>query len=130
MIAKRLVLAALLSLATAASASAQGNPTGTISGRVLSDAGRCPASPSRRPRPTCRASRTAVTTENGDYILPLLPPGTYALSFELQGFRTLQQTTKVAVGQAVPVNMALVVAAASKRSPSPGRSSASRRPRR
>ena len=112
MIAKRLVLAALLSLATAASASAQGNPTGTISGRVLSDAGALPGVTVTATSPNLQGSRTAVTTENGDYILPLLPPGSYALSFELQGFRTLQQTTNVAVGQAVPVNVALVVAAA------------------
>ena len=111
MIAKRLVLAALLSLSTAASASAQGNPTGTISGRVLSDAGALPGVTVTATSPNLQGSRTAVTTENGDYILPLLPPGSYSLSFELQGFRTLQQTTNVAVGQAVPVDVSLVVAA-------------------
>ncbi len=78
MIAKRLVLAALLTLATAASASAQGNPTGTMSGRVLSDAGALPgvtvtatspnlqgsrARPSRRKTATtsCRCCRRAPT---------------------------------------------------------------------
>ena len=114
MIAKRIALAALLTLATAAIGAAQGNPTGTISGRVVSDAGSLPGVTVTATSPNLQGSRTAVTTENGDYILPLLPPGAYALSFELQGFRTLQQTTNVAVGQTVPVNASLIVAAASE----------------
>ena len=100
---------------TATGVAAQGNPTGTISGRVLSDAG--PSTWRDRhsdlPQPPGQP-RQRVTSENGDYIMPLLPPGTYTLSFELQGFRTLQQTTNVAAGQTVPVNISLAVAAASE----------------
>jgi outer membrane receptor for ferrienterochelin and colicin len=114
MTAKRLVLAALLTLATATGVAAQGNPTGTISGRVLSDAGPLPGATVTATSPNLQGSRTGVTSENGDYIIPLLPPGTYALSFELQGFRTVQQTTNVAAGQTVPVNISLTVAAASE----------------
>ncbi len=112
--AKRLILAAVLALAFASAAFAQGNPTGTISGRVLSDAGPLPGVTVSATSPNLQGSRTAVTTDNGDYILPLLPPGSYTITFELQGFRTLQQTTDVAAGQNVPVSVSLVVAAASE----------------
>ena len=114
MTAIRLILAAMLALTAAPAAFAQGNPTGTISGQVLSDAGPLPGVSVTATSPNLQGTRTAVTTENGDYILPLLPPGTYTLTFELQGFRTLQQTSNVAVGQTVPVNVNLIVAAASE----------------
>jgi outer membrane receptor for ferrienterochelin and colicin len=114
MTATRVVLAMLLAVVTAPLAFAQGNPTGTISGRVLSDAGPLPGVTVTATSPNLQGTRSAVTSDNGDYILPLLPPGDYALSFELQGFRTLQQTTSVAVGQTVPINISLQVAAASE----------------
>jgi outer membrane receptor for ferrienterochelin and colicin len=114
MIRPRLPLGALLALATATTAWAQGNPTGTISGRVLSDAGPLPGVTVTATSPNLQGTRSAVTTENGDYILPLLPPGSYTVNFELQGFRTRQQTTSVAVGQTVPLDVSMIVAAASE----------------
>ena len=103
MTATRLVLAMLLAVVTAPLAFAQGNPTGTISGRVLSDAGPLPGVTVTATSPNLQGTRSAVTSDNGDYIIPLLPPGDYTLNFELQGFRTLQQTTSVAVGQTVEI---------------------------
>ncbi len=41
--------------------------------------------------PNLQGVRTVVTTENGDYVLSLLPSGTYTVSFELSGFQTGQQ---------------------------------------
>lgn len=37
-------------------------------------------------------ARTAVTSEEGNYRFLALPPGTYALKFELDGFKTVNQT--------------------------------------
>ena len=110
----RSVLAILVLLAAAPAALAQGNPTGTISGRVLSDAGPLPGVTVSAASPALQGVRTVVTSENGDYIVALLPPGTYTVTFELQGFRTLQQTASVAVGQTVPLDATLSVAAASE----------------
>ena len=42
-----------------------------------------------------RAARTAVTGETGDFVVNLLPIGTYTVSIDLQGFQT--QTTQVTV---------------------------------
>lgn len=55
--------------------------------------------------------RTIVTSENGDYLLPLLPPGTYTVNFELSGFERLQRTVTVAPTQVVPLNVTLGAAA-------------------
>src|SRR5215471_6672736 len=34
-------------------------------------------------------SRSAITVENGTYTIPLLPPGTYSVTFSLPGFQTV-----------------------------------------
>ena len=42
--------------------------------------------------PNLQGTRTAVTAENGDYVLTLLPSGTYSVTFELSGFERVTQT--------------------------------------
>ena len=70
---------ALASIATAQSTN------GTISGRVLdSSGGALPGVTVTVESPNLQAARTAVTSGNGDYQFPLLPSGTYAVTFELQ----------------------------------------------
>ena len=105
MISKRLVCTLLAILATAASAFAQGSPTGTISGRVSSEAGALPGVTVTVTSTALQGSRTAVTSENGDFIIPLLPPGTYKVAFELQGFRTIEQNVNLAAAQTVPIDI-------------------------
>ena len=108
MISKRVVWTMLAILATAASAFAQGSPTGTISGRVSSEAGALPGVTVTATSTSLQGSRTAVTSDNGDFILPLLPPGTYKVAFELQGFRTIEQEVNLAAAQTVPVDVRMV----------------------
>jgi outer membrane receptor for ferrienterochelin and colicin len=114
MMLKRLLSAMLMTLLAASPAFAQGSPTGTISGRVNSDAGALPGVTVTATSPALQGSRTAVTSENGDFILPLLPPGTYVVTFELQGFRAVQRTADVAAAQTVPIDLVLSVAGASE----------------
>ena len=64
--------------------------------------------------PALQGSRVAVSSENGDFILPLLPPGTYKVTFELQGFRTAEHSANVGAGQTVPLDVGLTVAGASE----------------
>ena len=72
--------------------SAQGNPTGTISGRVTDPQGLpVPGTLVTVVSPALQGVRTATTSINGDYILPFLPAGEYEVKFELQGFNTLTQ---------------------------------------
>ena len=114
MILKRTVSMVLGCLAVASLALAQGSPTGTISGRVRSDNSALPGVTVTATSPALQGSRTAVTSENGDFILPLLPPGTYTVVFELQGFQSVRQEASVAAAQTVPIDVALAVAGVSE----------------
>ena len=41
--------------------------------------------------PVLQGVRTAVSSANGDYIIPFLPAGDYTVTFELQGFATVKE---------------------------------------
>ncbi len=63
-------------LAAAATGSAQ-TTTGTITGRVVDDQNLpFPGVTINAAGPAVQGIQTAVTSENGDYIVPLPPPGT------------------------------------------------------
>jgi len=80
-------------LTPAASVFAQGNPTGTISGHVTDpDSLALPGVAVTAASPVLQGMRTAVTSVNGDAIIPFLPAGEYTVTFELQGFATVKQT--------------------------------------
>ena len=89
-----LLLAALLGGGSHAYAQAT---TGTISGRVVSsDAQSLPGVTVATTSPMLQGMRTAVTSASGDYLIPLLPPGAYSVTFELDGFQTVRRTQQVA----------------------------------
>jgi Carboxypeptidase regulatory-like domain/TonB dependent receptor len=57
-------------------------------------------------------TRTVVTTASGDYSAPLLPPGNYEVTAELQGFdNSVLRNVQLQVNQTVRINVALTVAA-------------------
>src|SRR5712664_4574627 len=100
----------LLSLAilasSAAVASAQGNPTGTISGHVVDPDGLAvPGATVTVASPALQGLRTATTSPNGDYIIPFLPAGDYDVTFELQGFKTVKRTIGVKMAETQPLNV-------------------------
>ena len=85
----RCFLVLALTLAIAASAAAQGNPTGTISGRAVDPEGLpVPGVVVTAASPGLQGVRSATTSSNGDYIIPFLPAGDYEVTFELSGFQT------------------------------------------
>lgn len=54
--------------------------------------------------------RTTVTNESGNYDVQLLPPGEYALTAELAGFRTQQRTgVRLTVNQAARIDFTLEI---------------------
>src|SRR5262245_11094746 len=82
------VLVLLLGLALAPSAQAQALQTGVITGKVSDNQGaRAQGVQVTLTGPALLTPRTAQTDPEGVYRFPSLPPGSYALSFELQGFR-------------------------------------------
>src|SRR6185369_8234770 len=60
--------------------------------------------------PNIPRAQTTITSETGSYRLANLPPGTYALTFELSGFRTsVLQGLRVSVGAALEQNVGLEI---------------------
>ena len=57
-------------------------------------------------------TRTTVTADNGSYLMPAMPLGTYKVTAELQGFATIvREGFRLGVGDTVTVNFTLKVAA-------------------
>jgi len=110
--ATRLVLASFICLLAAGAASAQDASSGTIAGLVRDEGGGV------LPGVTVEAAspaliekvRTAVTDDEGRYRLVDLRPGTYTLTFTLQGFRTLRrEMVEISTGAVATVNADLAV---------------------
>jgi hypothetical protein len=95
---------------TAAPAAAQ-STTGTISGRVVDSQGLAiPGVTVTATSPNLQATRETVTSENGDYILTLLPSGTYRLVFELAGFQRVERSVGLAPTQNLPLPIEMGIA--------------------
>ena len=60
--------------------------------------------------PSLQGQRTALSSENGDYIFTILQPGAYTLSVEAQGFERFTRTVAVAPAERVAVNPSLSAA--------------------
>lgn len=108
--------AACLAGLCAPAAFAQGggaSTTGTIQGRVTDTSGGVlPGVSVTATSPSQIGVQVQVTNENGLYRFPAVPPGVYALSFELPGFNTVQRTgIQVLLGFTATVNVELPVAA-------------------
>ena len=52
----------------------------------------------------------AVTNSEGAFVLPLLPPGPYNLTAELQGFAAFKRALRLTVGAAITINPTMQVA--------------------
>ena len=57
--------------------------------------------------PVLPGVRTSTTSANGDYRLPLLPPGTYTIKYTLSDGTTLTRVTSVLLEQRTVVNVAV-----------------------
>jgi hypothetical protein len=95
-------------------ASAQ-STTGTISGRVIDDQHLpVPGVTVNAESPNLQGVRTAVTSENGDYLITLLPSGAYKISFELSGFQRQDRNVTLAPTQVLPVDVVMGPASVSE----------------
>src|SRR5262245_52375981 len=104
------VLGALCAILLSSLASAQ-TTTGTVTGRVVDKDGLpLPGVTITIEGPTLQGTATVVSSENGDYVIPLLPPGTYKVAFQLSGFERQEKTVNLAPTQTLPVNVTLGIA--------------------
>ena len=109
------VLSAVCALLLALPVLSQGIPTGILSGRVTSqDGSALPGVLVTVTSPALQGTRTATTSENGEYNLPLLPPGDYQVSYELEGFLSPQQTVKISAAQTTRIDMEMAQATVSE----------------
>lgn len=92
---------------------AQGNPTARASGIVTTsdDGSALPGVTVTFESPNLQGERVVVTGANGGYSSPPLPPGEYTVTFQLEGFQTIQQRHRLSAGQAVTISPSLSLAA-------------------
>lgn len=112
---RTLVLSAVCALLVALPALSQGIPTGTLSGSVTAaDGSALPGVLVTVTSPALQGTRTATTSEAGDYNIPLLPPGEYQVTYELEGFLSPQQAVKISVSQTTRVDAEMAQATVSE----------------
>jgi hypothetical protein len=88
--------------------SAQGVQTGSIRGVVHDDQGLAiPGVTVTVTSPAMQGTRVATTDTNGSYVFPTLPPGSYAVKFDLSGFSTISRTSTVPLGLVVEQNVTM-----------------------
>jgi hypothetical protein len=106
------VVAAIL--LTAGVAAAQ-TIAGTITGHVVDMQGLVvPGVTITVEGPNLQGSAVVVSSENGDYIIPQLPSGTYKVTFQLTGFERQEKTVSLAPTQTLPLNVTMGPAAISE----------------
>jgi hypothetical protein len=90
--------------------------TGSISGTVTDNTGALlPGVTVTATSPALIVSQTSVTNEHGVYRFPSLPPGTYALKYQLSGFGTVnREGIIVTIGFTATVPVQLAVATVSE----------------
>ncbi|MBK5256849.1 MAG: TonB-dependent receptor [Vicinamibacteria bacterium] len=109
LLAAALLGAALLVL-PAAETLAQTTPTGIITGHVTDpQGGLLPGVLVTASSSSLQGTRTAISSKNGDYIVPFLPAGDYTVTFELAGFSTASQKVRVQLAESVPLDAQLSV---------------------
>jgi hypothetical protein len=83
--------------------------TGTISGRVVDPQG-LPIPGATVTATGPQGAKTAVTDGTGNFTVPFLTPGTYAVRIELQGFKPVDRAgVVVSLGQTVDIPATLIV---------------------
>jgi hypothetical protein len=101
----RVCLFILLSAVTAAAQSTTGSIQGTVAD---TQGGTLPGVSVTVRNVDTQLTRTTVTNESGNYDVQLLPPGAYAITAEIAGFRNQQRTgVRLTVNQAARIDFQL-----------------------
>ena len=105
------VLAMALLLPSVAAGQSVGATTGAINGKVVdSSEGVLPGVTVTISAPQMQGSQTAVTSEEGSYRFPGIPPGTYTVRYELPGFASVvREGIRVTLGFTATLNVTMAV---------------------
>jgi hypothetical protein len=106
----RVLSAAALLLMTTAAAFAQAVGTGTVTGRIVDASGAVvPGVTVTLKSPEALGVFTGVTDAQGMYRIGNLPPATYELRAELDGFQTVVRQVTVRLGATAPLDLSMSV---------------------
>lgn len=107
---RRLFAAILVLFLVHSLALAQGVQTGELKGTVkLQDGTPAPGVTVTVESTALQGKRTQGSGPSGDYVFKFLPPGSYTISFELQGMRMVTQKVTVGLGTSVRSDAQLTV---------------------
>ena len=90
---------------------AQGNPTGRLTGKVTSEGSPLPGVRVTMTSPNLQGERQTFSNQNGDYLFAALPPGTYTVTFEMEGLQTQTFQEVVAAAQTARLDAGMSVSA-------------------
>jgi len=106
---------AALGIPLAAGAAAAQVQTGAVSGVVrTTDQAPLPGATVTVASPVLQGTRTAVTDQNGAYVIAALPPGAYTVTVEMQGMSTQRQSVTVELSRTSIANAILAIAGVSE----------------
>jgi hypothetical protein len=107
----KLIVVAILVLASAGVAFAQGIQTGVLTGTVASTDGQTlPGVLVTVKSDALIGTRTATTDAHGGYIFKALPSGVYKVTFTRDRFATVEKTVKIDLGASIPMDATLALA--------------------
>jgi outer membrane receptor protein involved in Fe transport len=95
----------------AAGALAQSIPTSTLTGKVVAEGAPLPGVLVTATSPSLQGERTALTSGSGDYMIPLLPPGDYAVTFEMAQMQTTTRTLTLTASRTDKLDVEMILTA-------------------
>jgi hypothetical protein len=103
-------LLAIAIVSAAAGGLAFAQTTGDITGTVTDSSGAAlPGVTCTATSPSLQGTRSAITSNSGNYRIASLNPGTYKVSCALAGFSTVEKTANVTLGGTATVNLTLQI---------------------
>src|SRR5262249_31005252 len=89
--------------------------TGTVEGTITDQSGAAlPGVSIELSSPNLQGVRSAVTSADGRYRFPSVPPGSYKVTAELSGFGKVQKNATVTLDATAQVNMQLSISASAE----------------
>ncbi|PYQ48783.1 MAG: hypothetical protein DMF59_15050, partial [Acidobacteria bacterium] len=104
----------LIMVVIASFAMAQSIPTATLIGKVSAEGASVPGATVTVTSPNLQGARSTESTQTGDYIIGLLPPGNYTIKFELSGMATATRRVVLTAANTERVDIELRPAAMSE----------------